>query len=79
MNCPNGWNAPSVGYQNGCRCGRCQGWRDGQNMRRREATRARRLGRRRPVQPQMPWNPHSATSFYRDALDDIDGKASAWL
>lgn len=78
MNCPNGWNAPSVGYQNGCRCDRCKGWRNGINLRRRMRAEAIRASRRRPAVSYPVWTPRSATSFYREALDAIDGVAASW-
>lgn len=77
MNCPEGWRSPSVGYQNGCRCSQCQGWRDRMNVIRRMRAAALRAARARPKTEYPVWTPKSATSFYRDALDSIDA-VSTW-
>jgi hypothetical protein len=66
--------SPSYGYQQGCRCDRCAGWRRTKDLEHRETLNARRRAKRRrqqtPIQPAVVrTSGRSATTFYNDVLD----------
>ena len=72
--------APSTGYKNGCRCGRCYAWRRAKDLEHRERLNAyKRAARKRQIMVMpapmeiAPREPRSATTIYNDILDWWDG------
>ena len=70
--------SPSYGYQQGCRCDKCAGWRRAKDLEHRDKLNAYKRSIRQRQKPKQTPAPQktsgrSATTFYNDILDWWDG------